>query len=173
MAFAETKVYFDGSHYIAIPHTTRPSKKRTSRYEEVITVIEDVEGSESKMVNEPSISFDNNLEENNLETKNENVVENEHTETVKKSVSSYAGQIADEFGQQQYTSSAQLTTSSTGVAGQINGGLSALSDKVAEQQTQSPVFRVFNEIVGDKITTTVNSKNARRQATVQIMGGGA
>ncbi|MBZ5980377.1 phage tail tape measure protein [Leuconostoc gasicomitatum] len=98
---------------------------------------------------------------------------NANFETVKKSVSSYAGQIADEFGQQQYTSSAQLTTSSTGVAGQINGGLSALSDKVAEQQTQSPVFQVFNEIVGDKITTTVNSKNARRQSTVQIMGGGA
>lgn len=96
---------------------------------------------------------------------------NANFETVKKSVSSYAGQIADEFGQQQYTSSAQLTTSSTGVAGQINGGLSALSDKVAEQQTQSPVFQVFNEIVGDKITTTVNSKNARRQATVKIMGG--
>jgi len=28
MSFGETKVYFDGSHYIAIPHTTRPSKKR-------------------------------------------------------------------------------------------------------------------------------------------------
>lgn len=92
--------------------------------------------------------------------------------TVKQSVSSYAGQISDEFGKQQYVANAQLTTSSTGVAGQINGGLSALSDKVAEQQTQAPIFQVFNEIIGDKITTTVNTKNARRQATVQLMSGG-
>ena len=92
--------------------------------------------------------------------------------TVKQLVSSYAGQISDEFGKQQYVANAQLTTSSTGVAGQINGGLSALSDKVAEQQTQAPVFQVFNEIIGDKITTTVNTKNARRQATVQLMSGG-
>lgn len=28
MAYAETKVYFDGSHYIAIPHTTRPKKRK-------------------------------------------------------------------------------------------------------------------------------------------------
>ena len=27
MAYGETKVYFDGSHYIAIPHTTRPKRK--------------------------------------------------------------------------------------------------------------------------------------------------
>lgn len=29
MAFAETKVYFDGSHYIAIPHTEKPQSKRS------------------------------------------------------------------------------------------------------------------------------------------------
>lgn len=92
--------------------------------------------------------------------------------TVKQSVSSYARQISDEFGKQEYVANAQLTTSSAGVAGQINGGLSALSDKVAEQQTQAPIFQVFNEIIGDKITTTVNTKNARRQATVQLMSGG-
>ena len=28
MPFAETKVYFDGSHYIAIPHTERPKQRR-------------------------------------------------------------------------------------------------------------------------------------------------
>lgn len=92
--------------------------------------------------------------------------------TVKQSVSSYARQISDEFGKQEYIANAKLTTSSTGVAGQINGGLSALSEKVAEQQTQVPIFQVFNEIIGDKITTTVNTKNARRQATVQLMSGG-
>ncbi len=43
MAFGETKVYFDGSHYIAIPHTTRPSKKRPKPMEETITVLEENE----------------------------------------------------------------------------------------------------------------------------------
>ena len=41
MPYGETKVYFDGSHYIAIPHTTRPSKKRLPPIEEEITVYED------------------------------------------------------------------------------------------------------------------------------------
>lgn len=91
---------------------------------------------------------------------------------VKKSVSSYAGQIADECGQQKYVASAQLTASSTGVAGQINGGLASLSDEVAEQSAQTPVYEIHNEIVGDKITTTVNSKNARRQATTRLVTGG-
>ena len=91
---------------------------------------------------------------------------------VKKSVSSYAGQIADEFGQQKYVASAQLTANSTGVAGQINGGLASLSDEVAEQSAQEPVFLINNDLVGDKIVTTVNSKNARRQATTRLVTGG-
>lgn len=40
MAYGETKVYFDGSHYIAIPHTTRPAKPRLKAFEETITVTE-------------------------------------------------------------------------------------------------------------------------------------
>ena len=43
MSFGETKVYRDGSHYIAIPHTTRPTKPRRKRIEEVITVTEEPE----------------------------------------------------------------------------------------------------------------------------------
>lgn len=39
MSYGETKVYFDGSHYIAIPHTTRPTKMRRVAVEEKITVI--------------------------------------------------------------------------------------------------------------------------------------
>ena len=46
MIYPETKVYFDGSHYIAIPHTTRPSRKRPVRIEEEITVYEDSPASE-------------------------------------------------------------------------------------------------------------------------------
>ena len=39
MPFGETKVYFDGSHYIAIPHTTRPTRKRPKPPEEIIEVL--------------------------------------------------------------------------------------------------------------------------------------
>lgn len=46
MPYGETKVYFDGSHYIAIPHTMRPSRKRPVRIEEEITVYEDSPASE-------------------------------------------------------------------------------------------------------------------------------
>ena len=38
MSYGEAKVYFDGSHYIAIPHTTRIVKKRPKAVEEKITV---------------------------------------------------------------------------------------------------------------------------------------
>ena len=31
MAYGETKVYNDGSHYIAIPHTTRPKQMKSKK----------------------------------------------------------------------------------------------------------------------------------------------
>ncbi len=37
--YLEAKVYFDGSHYIAIPHTTNPTRRRKHR-QEIITVSE-------------------------------------------------------------------------------------------------------------------------------------
>ena len=40
MAYAESKVYYDGSHYIAIPHTERRSRKRPRREEELVEVKE-------------------------------------------------------------------------------------------------------------------------------------
>ncbi|MGQ2287177.1 phage tail tape measure protein [Leuconostoc suionicum] len=88
------------------------------------------------------------------------------------SVAQAASQYASLISGQKYEASAQLTASSTGVAGQINGGLASLSDEVAEQSAQEPVFEVHNEIIGDKITTTVNSMNARRQATTRLVTGG-
>ena len=39
MPFGETRVYFDGSHYIAIPHTENPKRNRPKPPEEVITVV--------------------------------------------------------------------------------------------------------------------------------------
>ena len=52
MAYGETKVYHDGSHYVAIPHTTRPNlkKKKKVETEEELKVKETAENvfSESK-----------------------------------------------------------------------------------------------------------------------------
>lgn len=38
MPYSNCKVYFDGSHYIAIPHTERPAKKRSVRINEELVV---------------------------------------------------------------------------------------------------------------------------------------
>ena len=40
MPYEKVKIYSDGSHYIGIPHTTRPKKDRIERKEDKITVIE-------------------------------------------------------------------------------------------------------------------------------------
>lgn len=40
MPYGETKVYFDGSHYIAIPYVPNPQKRRVKPPEEQITVVE-------------------------------------------------------------------------------------------------------------------------------------
>lgn len=42
MPFPQCKVYSDGGHYIAIPHTTRPYRPRRKPCEEIITVTEEV-----------------------------------------------------------------------------------------------------------------------------------
>ena len=41
MIYRESKVYFDGSHYIAIPHTNRPPSNRRKPVEELIEVREE------------------------------------------------------------------------------------------------------------------------------------
>ena len=57
MAYGETKVYYDGSHYIAIPHTERKNKRRRKREDEEIAVVEKKEegGSETQRATEPLI----------------------------------------------------------------------------------------------------------------------
>lgn len=43
MPYSNCKVYFDGSHYIAIPHTERPSRRRSVRIDDGIeTLTEDI-----------------------------------------------------------------------------------------------------------------------------------
>ncbi len=61
MSYGETKVYFDGSHYIAIPHTTRPNLKRVKKPEEMITIVESEEGVEI-LDETPSFSLNNDIE---------------------------------------------------------------------------------------------------------------
>ena len=82
MAFGETKVYFDGSHFIAIPHTTRALRKRPFRVEEEITIVEEVKDSTpTENVDVPSLvadnseNFTNENAEENIEN-NENIVKN-------------------------------------------------------------------------------------------------
>ena len=86
--YGESKVYNDGSHYIAIPHTTRPVKKRPQPLEELITVEEnnDVEGSENN-VSEPShpvIEFEE-VEGELVFEDNEQIVEEKSQKTSRKS----------------------------------------------------------------------------------------
>ena len=67
MPYGETKVYFDGSHYIAIPHTTRPNLKRVKKPEEMITIVESEEGVE--ILNEaPSFSQNSDIEKCDINT---------------------------------------------------------------------------------------------------------
>ena len=40
MFYPETKVYSDGSHFIAIPHTTNPAKRRKKPPEELVEVVD-------------------------------------------------------------------------------------------------------------------------------------
>lgn len=60
MPYGETKVYFDGSHYIAIPHTTRPAFKRPKPQEEEITVVETHETQEQSNTEPSAFSEDGN-----------------------------------------------------------------------------------------------------------------
>ena len=55
MGFRETKIYFDGSHYIAIPHTERKNKYRPKRIEEGIIVTQETGGPVTEKVAEPLI----------------------------------------------------------------------------------------------------------------------
>ena len=50
MNYPESKVYSDGNHFIAIPHTTRPSKKRNAEVEELDENIETREYEEQEIV---------------------------------------------------------------------------------------------------------------------------
>ena len=81
MEYGETKVYFDGSHYIAIPHTEKPYRKRRKYIEEEIAVTETENGEKIVPLEEktdippPEKPSENAAEEvpEQKETKEENV----------------------------------------------------------------------------------------------------
>lgn len=54
MPYPKCKIYSDGGHYIAIPHTTRPYKPRRKPKEEVITVSEETAEETNQLVVEQS-----------------------------------------------------------------------------------------------------------------------
>lgn len=58
MPYGECKIYFDGSHYIGIPHTTRPSKRRIKPPEEEIVVVDNE--TEQTTETEESVAADKN-----------------------------------------------------------------------------------------------------------------
>ncbi|MCM1295574.1 MAG: hypothetical protein NC311_08525 [Muribaculaceae bacterium] len=68
MAYAEAKVYYDGSHYIAIPHTKRKNKSRRVVVEEETTVVEKKEeGSETVKAEEPLTYLSDSEEQQSTE----------------------------------------------------------------------------------------------------------
>ena len=54
MPYPKCKIYSDGGHYIAIPHTTRPYRPRRKPKEEVITVSEESTGLQEQAENSAS-----------------------------------------------------------------------------------------------------------------------
>lgn len=90
MAYGETKVYFDGSHYIAIPHTEKPYRKRRKIIEEEITITESENGEKLVPLEEktdippPEKLLENAVEEvhEEKETKDKTDVELEPAKTV-------------------------------------------------------------------------------------------
>ncbi len=82
MPFGETKVYFDGSHYIAIPYAPNPRKRRAKPPEEIITVVEeDTENNVDEGLADDSKPLIGVSE--NEETSSTDIVEEVQEETIK------------------------------------------------------------------------------------------
>ena len=85
MPYQEAKVYCDGSHYIAIPHTTRKTKPRTTPPEEIIVVEEkDKRASESFPTAEPEATYEEASESKDLAVEQPKVSEPSKRSVTKK-----------------------------------------------------------------------------------------
>ena len=58
MPYPEAKVYSDGAHYIAIPHSTNHAKKRRKTKDEIIEVTDPVGTNTGQDRKGPGTSFD-------------------------------------------------------------------------------------------------------------------
>ena len=81
MAYPETKVYSDGNHFIAIPHTEKPYRKRYVPPEEVITVTEPENGQTAPQNNESNVAPDETVTQN-MSEKAEEITQNNSESSV-------------------------------------------------------------------------------------------
>ena len=73
MPYGETKVYFDGSHYIAIPHTENPHKR--TRYKEPEDEITVADTETHEMATESKQKEEVGTPENDVPSSDENITE--------------------------------------------------------------------------------------------------
>nr|DAN05630.1 MAG TPA: minor tail protein [Caudoviricetes sp.] len=79
---------------------------------------------------------------------------------IKAMAKEYAQAITD----QDYQTNSVLTTSASVTNSGVRSSLEDLSDEVKNSQLSNQKFEVHNEIVGDKIYTTIKEKDAREKA---------
>lgn len=73
-------------------------------------------------------------------------------------------QYAQAITDQDYQTNSVLTTSASVTSAGVRSSLENLSDDVKNSQLSERKFEVRNEIVGDRIYTTIKEKDARKQA---------
>lgn len=73
-------------------------------------------------------------------------------------------QYAQAITDQDYQTNSVLTTSASVTSAGVRSSLENLSDDVKNSQLSERKFEIHNEIVGDKIYTTIKEKDARKQA---------
>lgn len=79
-------------------------------------------------------------------------------------INSVARQYAQAITDQDYQTNSVLTTSASVTSSGVRSSLEDLSDEVKNSQLADQKFEVHNEIVGDKIYTTIKEKDAREKA---------
>lgn len=79
-------------------------------------------------------------------------------------INDMARQYAQAIMDQDYQTNSVLTTSASVTSSGVRSSLEDLSDEVKNSQLADQKFEVHNEIVGDKIYTTVKEKDARKKA---------
>lgn len=73
-------------------------------------------------------------------------------------------QYAQAITEQDYQTNSTMTTSASVTSSGVRSSLEDLSDEVKNSQLADQKFEVHNEIVGDKIYTTVKEKDARKKS---------